>query len=59
MKVYVYSIDYQAWLAIQNGPKLIPNNSNGKKLIKRASIFDYTKEQLDIMQINARAINML
>nr|XP_009780387.1 PREDICTED: uncharacterized protein LOC104229433 [Nicotiana sylvestris] len=59
MKVYVQSIDYRAWLVIQNGPRPIPKNSVGKKLVKRESMFDYTKEQLDIMQTNARAINML
>ncbi|XP_033512182.1 uncharacterized protein [Nicotiana tomentosiformis] len=59
MKVYVQSIDYRAWLVIQNRPRLIPNNNDGKKPIKGESIFNYTKEQLDIMQTNAREINML
>ncbi|XP_019258096.1 PREDICTED: uncharacterized protein LOC109236377 [Nicotiana attenuata] len=59
MKVHIQSIDYRAWLVIQNGPRRIPNNSDGKKLVKRASIFDYIEEQLDIIQTNARAINML
>ncbi|XP_070034973.1 uncharacterized protein [Nicotiana tomentosiformis] len=57
--VYVQSLDYLAWLVIQNGPRPIPNNSDGRKLEKGASIFDYTKEQLDIMQTNARATKML
>ncbi|XP_019236465.1 PREDICTED: uncharacterized protein LOC109216741 [Nicotiana attenuata] len=59
MKAYAQSIDYRAWLVIQNGSRPIPNNSDGKKLVQRESIFDYTKEELDIMQTNARAINML
>ncbi|XP_070032622.1 uncharacterized protein [Nicotiana tomentosiformis] len=59
MKVYVQLMDYRAWIIIHNVPRPIPNNNDGNKLVKRASIFDYTKEQLDIKLTNARAINML
>ncbi|XP_070024890.1 uncharacterized protein [Nicotiana sylvestris] len=56
MKAYVQSIDSRAWLVIQNRPGLIPNNSDGKKLVKRASIFDYTKEQLENIHGDANRV---
>ncbi|XP_059291869.1 uncharacterized protein LOC132045330 [Lycium ferocissimum] len=64
MRTYVQSIDYQLWLVIQDGPLPIPGDDEGKKHEGEASattskINKYTKEQMDVMQTNARAKHLL
>lgn len=52
MRAYVRSVDHQAWLIIQNRPLPIPGDEEGKEHDDKAS---YTREQIDSLQINARA----
>ncbi|XP_070055092.1 protein CROWDED NUCLEI 3-like [Nicotiana tomentosiformis] len=59
MKVYVQSIDYLAWLVIQNRPRPIPNNNDGRKLEKGTFILDYTKEQLENIHGDANKVKKI
>lgn len=56
MSVYVQSVDLQSWLIIQNGPLPIPGDQEGKEHDDEAS---YTREQMDVLQTNARAKHIL
>lgn len=49
MRTYVQSVDYRAWLVIQDGPLPIPADDEGRKQKVRHPI---QKEQKDAIQTN-------
>ena len=66
--IFVQSNDFQAWVVIKKGPKLIPGHKEkSKDKDKESSSFDIedlesfevTKEQQEVIQTNACAISLL
>ncbi|KAH0754582.1 hypothetical protein KY290_024852 [Solanum tuberosum] len=59
MKTFIKSYDIKVWRVIKLGDIQIPTNSDGGQSTATPSLENYTDEQMEVIQINSKAKNVL
>ncbi|KAF7833110.1 DUF4219 domain-containing protein/UBN2 domain-containing protein [Senna tora] len=57
MKIFIQATDYPSWDVIMNGPKIPKKSVDGKQVENLSS--EWNEEDINLIQTNARAINIL